>query len=185
VSIQGHFKWFGWYKVCIFSKWLQIQTRKAVPYLGFPPRRSGFEPRLDHVGFVVDKVALGQVFSEYFGFPCQFSFRRLLHIHHHLSSGARTIGQLVADVPSGLSLTPLQETKLTKLQTWSNLKTTRELVTFSMTTLIVAYHLRVALRSLLDPRTSLHATYNYGDVWKTRYTNLRCYSPFESEFQEP
>jgi hypothetical protein len=26
------------------------------------------------VGFVVDKVALGQVFSEYFDFPCQFSF---------------------------------------------------------------------------------------------------------------
>jgi hypothetical protein len=23
------------------------------------------------VGFVVDEVALGQVFSEYFGFPCQ------------------------------------------------------------------------------------------------------------------
>jgi hypothetical protein len=29
----------------------------------------GFEPRSGHVGFVVDKVALGQVFSEYFGFP--------------------------------------------------------------------------------------------------------------------
>jgi hypothetical protein len=29
-------------------------------------------------------------------------FRRLLHIHHHVSSGAGTIGQLVADVPSGL-----------------------------------------------------------------------------------
>jgi hypothetical protein len=28
--------------------------------------------------FVVDKVALGQVFSEYFGFPCQFSFHQLL-----------------------------------------------------------------------------------------------------------
>jgi hypothetical protein len=26
------------------------------------------------VGFVVDKVASGQVFSEYFGFPCQSSF---------------------------------------------------------------------------------------------------------------
>jgi hypothetical protein len=26
------------------------------------------------VGFVVDKVALGQVFSEYFGFPCQSLF---------------------------------------------------------------------------------------------------------------
>jgi hypothetical protein len=56
-----------------------------------------------HVGFVLDKVALGQVFSEYFGFPCQFSFHRLLH--------TGTIGQLVADVPSGLSLTPPQENK--------------------------------------------------------------------------
>jgi hypothetical protein len=26
------------------------------------------------VGFVVGKVALGQVFSKYFGFPCQSSF---------------------------------------------------------------------------------------------------------------
>jgi hypothetical protein len=64
-----------------------------------------------HFGFVVDKVALGQVFSEYFGFSWQFLFHLLLHIHHHLSSGAGTIGQLVADVLSGLSLTPPQETK--------------------------------------------------------------------------
>jgi hypothetical protein len=71
---------------------------------GFPPPRPGFEPRYGHVGFVVvDKVALGQVFCEYSGFPCQFSFHRLLNIHHHLSSGAGRIGQLVADVPSGLS----------------------------------------------------------------------------------
>jgi hypothetical protein len=34
------------------------------------------------VGFVVDKAALGQVFSEYFGFPCQ-SFHRFLHYHNH------------------------------------------------------------------------------------------------------
>jgi hypothetical protein len=34
------------------------------------------------VGFVVDKAALGQVFSEYFGFPCQ-SFHRFLHHHHN------------------------------------------------------------------------------------------------------
>jgi hypothetical protein len=26
------------------------------------------------VGFVVDKVALGQIFFKYFGFPCQSSF---------------------------------------------------------------------------------------------------------------
>jgi hypothetical protein len=66
------------------------------------------------MGFVVDKVALGQVFPEYFGFPCQFSFHRLLHIHHHQSSGAGTTGQLVADVKSGLSPTP-QETKKKKI----------------------------------------------------------------------
>jgi hypothetical protein len=65
------------------------------------------------VGFVVDKVALGPLFSKYFGFPCQFTFYRLLHIHY-LSSGASTIGQMVADVPSGLSLTPPQETKKKK-----------------------------------------------------------------------
>jgi hypothetical protein len=38
------------------------------------------------VGFVVDKVALGQVFPDYFGFPYQFSFHQLLHNHliYHL-----------------------------------------------------------------------------------------------------
>jgi hypothetical protein len=58
---------------------------------------------------MVDKVALGQVFFEYFGFPCQFLFKLLLNTHHR-SSGAGTIGQLVGSVPSGLSLT-LQEEK--------------------------------------------------------------------------
>jgi hypothetical protein len=33
-------------------------------------------------GLLVDKAALGQVFSEYFGFPCQ-SFHRFLHYHNH------------------------------------------------------------------------------------------------------
>jgi hypothetical protein len=59
---------------------------------------------------MVYKVAVGQVFTEYFGFPCQFSFHQLLHTHH-LSSGAGTIGQLVIDVPRGLSLTTPQENK--------------------------------------------------------------------------
>jgi hypothetical protein len=62
----------------------------------------------------VDEVALGQVFSEYFRFTCQFSFHRLLHIHHHLSSGAGAIGQIVAAVPSELSLSPPQENKKKK-----------------------------------------------------------------------
>jgi hypothetical protein len=80
---------------------------------GFSPPRSEFEPRSDHVEFVVDKVALRQVFSEYFGFPCQLSSHRLLYIHHHPSSRAGTMGKLVADLPSGLivRLTAPQETK--------------------------------------------------------------------------
>jgi hypothetical protein len=35
----------------------------------------------DHVGVVVGKMALVQVFSEYFGFSCQFSFHKVFHIH--------------------------------------------------------------------------------------------------------
>jgi hypothetical protein len=59
----------------------------------------------------VDKVALGQAFFEYFGFPCQFSFHQLLHIHHHLSSEAGTIGQLVATYQVDLASPHPQETK--------------------------------------------------------------------------
>jgi hypothetical protein len=56
---------------------------------GLLPRRPGFDPGSVHVGFVVDKVALGQVF------PCQFhstgapllgkmkkSYHLSLHLYH-------------------------------------------------------------------------------------------------------
>jgi hypothetical protein len=51
----------------------------AVPQLrlllaGFPQRGPGLELRSDHVGFVVVEVLLGQVSSEYVGFPCQYLF---------------------------------------------------------------------------------------------------------------
>jgi hypothetical protein len=59
------------------------QLRRLVA--GFPLRRPGLEPGSGNVGFVEGKVALGHVFSEYFGFPYKFSFRRLLYNHcHHL-----------------------------------------------------------------------------------------------------
>jgi hypothetical protein len=48
---------------------------------GFPSLWPGFAYG-QHVGVVVDKAALGQVSSEYFGFPCQ-SFHRFLHYHNH------------------------------------------------------------------------------------------------------
>jgi hypothetical protein len=76
----------------------------------FPPTQAVFELGTGHLGFVVDRVVLGHVLSEYFGFLCQFSFHRLLHVHHDLSSGAGTIGQFgltkVVDC-----LNPPQETK--------------------------------------------------------------------------
>jgi hypothetical protein len=47
----------------------------------FPPQGFEFDPRTNHVGFKMDEVALGQVFAEYFGFPYQFLFHKMLHIH--------------------------------------------------------------------------------------------------------
>jgi hypothetical protein len=92
---------------------------KAVPQLrqlvtSFQPQRPGFEPRSGHVGFVVDKVELAYVYSEYSAFPYQFSFHQLLYTHH-LSPGADTIGQIVADILNGLSLTPPDEKKKTSM----------------------------------------------------------------------
>jgi hypothetical protein len=60
----------------------KLKEKKIVA--GFPSRRPGFKPGSSHVGFMVGKVALGQAFSEYFGFPYQSSFHQFLHNHHHL-----------------------------------------------------------------------------------------------------
>jgi hypothetical protein len=73
------------------TKHTLIQSRKAAPELKRLVAGPGSRPGLvkwDLVGFVVDKVALGQVFSEYFGFSCQSSLHQLLHNHPHLSFGA-------------------------------------------------------------------------------------------------
>jgi hypothetical protein len=88
------------------------------------------------VGFLADKVALEEVFSEYFGFLCQFLFHRLLHIHHHLSSGAGVVGQLVAEVPNGHSLIPHQETKKKKITNLTYCNTMKR-ITFSSYAVIV------------------------------------------------
>jgi hypothetical protein len=77
---------------------LLLLFERAVPQImrlvaGFPPLQPGFGPGSGHVGFVVDEVALGQDCSEYFGLPCQYSLHQLLQIHHHILSGAGTIGQ--------------------------------------------------------------------------------------------
>jgi hypothetical protein len=49
-----------------------------------PTAAARVRARVWHVGFVVDKVVSGQVFSESFGFPCQNrSIHQLLHPHNH------------------------------------------------------------------------------------------------------
>jgi hypothetical protein len=65
--------------------------------------------RATYCGICAERSGIGQVFSEYFDFPCQSLFHQMLHNHRHLLSGAGTIGQIVAAVPSGLNLTPTRD----------------------------------------------------------------------------
>jgi hypothetical protein len=63
-----------------------------------PTAAAGVRARILQLGFVVDKVASGQVFSEYFGFPCKNrSFNQLLH-HNHQGQLAEALRR--ADHPS-------------------------------------------------------------------------------------
>jgi hypothetical protein len=69
------------------------------------------------VGFVVNKVALGQFFSQYFYFPCQSSFHQLLHDHHHLIIWDWYNRPVVAALPSYLTKNNKEKTeKAAKVQ---------------------------------------------------------------------
>jgi hypothetical protein len=79
---------------------------KAVPWLrrlvdGSPPRRPGFHTRWS-CDIYDGQSGMGQVSFAYFGFPCQFSSHRMLIYRPGLIQWV----QLVAEVPSGLSLSP-------------------------------------------------------------------------------
>jgi hypothetical protein len=74
---QGKFPWV----LCLYWEWTVAgpSLKKAMPWLrrlvtGLSPQRPGFDPGSVHVRFVVDKVAVGQVFL--FGFPLPVSFHR-------------------------------------------------------------------------------------------------------------
>jgi hypothetical protein len=57
-----------------------------------PTTEARVRSRVLQVGFVVDKVASEQVFSEYFGFRCQNrSFHQLLHHHNHSGQTCRVL----------------------------------------------------------------------------------------------
>jgi hypothetical protein len=80
------------YKLIHQSAWRQLPTAAV---------------RSLRIEFVVDKVALGQVPSVYFGFICKLSFHELLRTH--LPAGAGIIRPVVPGVPSGLRQTPKYE----------------------------------------------------------------------------
>jgi hypothetical protein len=79
-------------------------VKLAVSYLEVGRRliaaAARFRAWTSHMGFVVGKAALGQVFLEHFGFPCKV-FYRLLHINHNHHPG------LVQLTSSGLSKSTL------------------------------------------------------------------------------
>jgi len=55
------------YKDTMLRSWLRWLVT------GFSPRRYGFSPRSVHVRFLVDKLTLGEVFSELLGFHLSVS----------------------------------------------------------------------------------------------------------------
>jgi hypothetical protein len=60
----------------------------------FTQRRPGFDLRSSQEEFVTEKVGLGKVYAEYFGFLSQL-FHRLLHTNHHQSYGSGTVPQIM------------------------------------------------------------------------------------------
>jgi hypothetical protein len=82
-------KHFIIFRLCFFMSVSNWSLDRAIPQAvsrWLPTAAARVHARSGHVGFVVDKVALGQVFSEYFDFPCQSSFHQILHPHNHLGT---------------------------------------------------------------------------------------------------
>jgi hypothetical protein len=67
------------------SAWELVEGRAIAQAVSrwLPTAVARVRVRAEQVGFVMDKVALGQVFSKYFDFSCQSSFRQVLHHHNH------------------------------------------------------------------------------------------------------
>jgi hypothetical protein len=115
IEVRWHFGGTSSSKLkCKPSRWQGISKRQP-GLCGITSQKIGLlivaenlTSLLGHVGFVVDKVALGQVFSEYFGFPCQSSFHQIAP-----QSSSSIIWGLynrpeVTAAYSGLSPTPLK-----------------------------------------------------------------------------
>jgi hypothetical protein len=77
-----------------------------------PTAAAWVQAQVRSCGICGGQSGIGAGFLRVRRFTLPILIHRLLHIHHHHhypSSGAGTIGQLVADVRSGLSLNPPRE----------------------------------------------------------------------------
>jgi hypothetical protein len=74
------------YQEALYGLWYcRLEVGRAVAQAvsrWLPATAAQVHVQAEDVGFVVDKATLGQVFSKYFGFPCQ-SFYQFLHHHNH------------------------------------------------------------------------------------------------------
>jgi hypothetical protein len=52
---------------------------------GFTSRETLFDRRSNYVGLVRNKVVLEQIFSEYYGFLCQFNSTDRFKFNHHVT----------------------------------------------------------------------------------------------------
>lgn len=93
----------------------------AVPRLrwsfaGLLTRRYGIDPRSVHVGFEVDKVALGQVFLPVLRFSPVTIILLTLHTHSHpyVAITRRTYGRRTGKIPKSSSLSEMGDTWIEK-----------------------------------------------------------------------
>jgi hypothetical protein len=93
-----------------FKYHLLVPVSKAVPWLkrldaGLSPRRSGFAPESIHVGFVVDKVALGRFSPSTSDSPANISFHHCsIFIYHRPMRSAIALTKQHTITTSVLSL---------------------------------------------------------------------------------
>jgi hypothetical protein len=87
-SVLRHYSHVRIFKLDEGSSFSRAVGQAVIRWL--PTAAAQVRVRAERVRFV---GCVCQVFSEYFGFPCQSPFHQFLHNHPHVSSGAGITGQ--------------------------------------------------------------------------------------------
>jgi hypothetical protein len=82
--------WYNMHKTvmfCITLLYLQGRAIAQAVSRRLPTAAARVRAQVRSCGICGGQSGTGAVFSEYFGFSCQFSFHRLFHAHHHHHPG--------------------------------------------------------------------------------------------------